>query len=130
MKKPFDIKRGYRTIGDRKIWFKSRMEANYARYLQFLLKQGEIRKWDYEPDTFEFKKIKRGTRFYLPDFRIIENNGKVRYIETKGYRHQQGETALKRMARYYPDIELDVVSYERYKVLSRQVRSLIKDWEV
>ena len=47
------------------LFVRSSWEANYARYLNWLVKLGEIKGWEYEADTFAFDKIKRGTRFWL-----------------------------------------------------------------
>ena len=55
-------KAGWREIAGRRIYFRSRWEANYARYLQWLKDRGEIVDWEYEPETFWFEKIKRGVR--------------------------------------------------------------------
>lgn len=86
------------TREDLGIYVRSRWEANYARYLNWLKSLGEIRDWKYEPDTFEFADIKRGTRFYTPDFKITEKNGETVYHEVKGWLDQRSATKLKRMA--------------------------------
>ncbi len=58
-------------LGD--TYFRSRWERNWARYLNFLVQHGEITGWEYEPKTFWFHKIKRGTRSYKPDFIKIKS---------------------------------------------------------
>ena len=55
-----------------------------ARYLNWLISRGELVSWEYEPDTFEFVKIKRGSRFYTPDFKLKEMDGSTVYWEVKG----------------------------------------------
>ena len=57
-------------LGD--ISFRSSWERNFARILNIWVKEKEIDAWYFEPDEFEFSNIKRGTRYYLPDFKIIE----------------------------------------------------------
>jgi len=47
---------------DLKQYFRSKMEANIARYYNYT---GV--KWIYEYKEFEFKNIKRGQRYYKPD---------------------------------------------------------------
>jgi len=80
-------KRGKREdLGD--IFFRSRWEANYARYLKWLLGHGDIAKWEYEPQTFTFHGETRGAITYLPDFRVTENSGKMIYHEVKGRKKQ------------------------------------------
>ena len=50
------------------------MEAGVALYLDFLVKQKQIKSWSYEKNIFIFEKIKFGTRSYRPDFRIVNND--------------------------------------------------------
>ena len=45
------------------LFVRSSWEANYARYLNWLVGLGEIKSWEYEPEEFEFKTIKKGNRF-------------------------------------------------------------------
>ena len=54
-------KAGWREIGGQRIYARSRWEANYARYLEWLRANGSIAKWEHEPETFWFEGIKRGT---------------------------------------------------------------------
>lgn len=109
-------------------FFRSSWEANYARILNWMKDRGQIFDWAFEADTFEFKGIKRGTRFYTPDFRIWTKTG-FEYHEIKGYMTQKGRTALERMGRYHPDIRVILIDAPRYKVLARQFKSLVPFWE-
>lgn len=113
------------------IYFRSRYEANYARYLNFLMANGcEIVKWEYEPDTFWFNKIKRGVRSYTPDFKVFLNNGQVEYHEVKGWDYSKGITARKRMVKYCPHIKLVLVGEEFFKAVKSQgFHRLIPTWE-
>lgn len=117
---------GYREDID--LYVRSRWEANYARYLNWLQTQGNIRAWAYEPETFVFEAIKRGTRTYTPDFKVIENDGRVVYHEVKGWMDQKSQTRLKRMAKYYPDIPVVVIDKPIYQAIG-QWRRLIPGWE-
>lgn len=112
-------------------FFRSTYEANYARYLNYLIANGsDIIAWEYEPDTFEFKKIKRGTRFYTPDFKIHLKNGHIEYHEVKGWDYPKGKTSRKRFAKYYPHLKLILIDEDFFKALKRQgVNSLIENWE-
>lgn len=109
-------------------YFRSSWEANYARFLNFLLARGEIERWDYEPETFWFHSIKRGTRSYTPDFRIVER-GATYYVEVKGWMDQKSATKLDRMARYYPDVDLRVVAAKQYREIQAKLGRLIDHWE-
>lgn len=92
-----------------------------------MVDRGEIMKWEYEPDTFDFP-VKRGTRHYTPDFKVWENDGSVVYYEVKGYMTQKGQTALKRMKKYHPDVKVVLVDKVIYGQIS-QLRRLIPHWE-
>lgn len=113
------------------MFFRSTYEANYARYLNYVIANGnDIITWEYEPDTFEFKKIKRGTRFYTPDFKIHLKNGHIEYHEVKGWDYPKGKTSRKRFAKYYPHLKLILIDDDFFKALKRQgVNSLIENWE-
>jgi hypothetical protein len=103
------------------IYFRAKWEANYARYLNMLKKLKAIHKWEYEPDTFWFEKIKRGVRSYKPDFKVWDRQGSdPYYIEIKGYLDQKSRTKLKRMAKYYPHIRVDVVSKKEYAEIRKR----------
>lgn len=110
-------------------YFRSAWEANWARYLNWLVDIGEILAWEYEPDTFEFTKIKRGTRFYTPDFKVKEKNGSIIYYEIKGYMDQKSQTQLKRMRKYYSQITIKVIDSEAYYAVARSVKTFISNWE-
>jgi len=122
-------KAGWRTIGGIKKYYRSRWEANYARYLEWLKQKGEIADWKHEPTTFWFENIKRGVRSYLPDFLVTENNGKQVYHEVKGWMDPKSKTKLKRMAKYYPDIPILLIDKSAYTALKKVLAGLISDWE-
>jgi hypothetical protein len=110
-------------------YFRSSWEANYARYLNFLIKQKQLFRWEYEPDTFWFESIKRGVRSYLPDFKLWDNEDSIPYyVEVKGWMDSKSKTKLSRMAKYYPDIKVIVVGATEYKEISK-FKALISDWE-
>ncbi len=117
-----------RDLGDR--YFRSRWEANYARYLNFLISHSHIASWEYEPDTFEFKGIKRGTRFYTPDFKVFDVDGSFEYHEVKGWDYPKGKTARKRFMKYYPQYKLILIDAEWFKAAKRQgLDKLVDNWE-
>ncbi len=110
---------GWYVISGKRFYFRSSWEVNYARYLEFLATKKEIVKWEYEPDTFWFEKIKRGVRSYLPDFKVFNNDGTFEYHEVKGYMDAKSKTKISRMALYYPDIKLIVIEKDSYKSIMR-----------
>lgn len=111
------------------IFVRSAWEANYARFLNFLIKNGEIKAWEYEPDTFMFESIKRGTRSYTPDFKVFQNDGSFIYHEVKGWMSPTSITKLKRMKKYYPEVRVDVIDKHRYRDISKTVSKMIPHWE-
>lgn len=110
------------------MYFRSSWEANYARYLNWLISIGEIFKWEYEPDTYEFP-VKRGSRFYTPDFKVFNNDNSVDYHEIKGYMDPRSATKLKRMAKYYPEIKVILISKDEYYSIQSVVSSIVPGWE-
>lgn len=110
------------------VFFRSAWEANYARYLNWLIERDEIKAWEYEPDTFEFEVIKRGTRFYTPDFKITNNDDSIEYHEIKGWMDQKSRTQLRRMEKYHPDVKVVVIDREAYRGIEKW-RGLISNWE-
>jgi len=88
-------KGGYRE--DLKQYFRSKMEANIARY--FNLREC---KWKYEPIEYFFSKIKRGQRYYKPDFVIYYLDDHF-LIEVKGFFRRNDKTKLRRFRKYYPE---------------------------
>jgi len=112
-------------------YFRSRYEANYARYLNFLIRNDSgIEKWEYEADTFWFDKTKRGVRSYTPDFKIYLTKGSIEYHEVKGWDYPRGKTARKRMAKYHPLVKLILIDEEFFKAFRRQgIDKLIEGWE-
>lgn len=122
-------KSGWRVIGSRLKFYRSRWEANYARYLEWLRVNAQIRAWEHEPETFWFDGIRRGTMSYLPDFRVTENDGRVRYHEVKGWMDQRSKTQIARMAKYHPEVELIVIEGRAYRAIARQIGRAVEGWE-
>lgn len=122
-------KAGWREIGGKRNYYRSRWEANYARYLEWLKVRGEIVDWVHEPETFWFEAIKRGVRSYLPDFRVFENDGSSKLHEVKGWMDSRSKTTLRRMAKYHPAETIIVVRERDYNSIARQLGRVIGGWE-
>lgn len=118
----------WRIIGGQRAFFRSKWEANYARYLEWLKARGEIDSWEHEPTTFWFKGVRRGTVSYLPDFRVIERGAEI-YHEVKGWMDGKSKTKIKRMAKYHPDVRLLVIDAKAYRSIAKTMAALIPDWE-
>lgn len=119
-------KRGFRE--DLGFSVRSAWEANYARYLKLLEKQGQIKAWHYEPREFKFP-VKRGVRSFRPDFEIMENTGRIEYHEVKGFMTPTSRVALNHMKRYYADYVVHVIDRKAYKEIEKKLGALIDEWE-
>lgn len=121
--------KGGRRVDLNNRYFRSSWEANYARYLNFLIDKKQIMSWEFEVDTFDFVGIKRGARFYTPDFKIKNINGTIEYHEVKGWMDLVSKTKLKRMKKYYPAIKVILIDKSRYSAIGNTARNFIPNWE-
>lgn len=129
-----DRKRGtwkaaWRTIGGKRKFYRSRWEANYARFLEWRRERGEVADWSHEPETFWFKGIKRGCVSYLPDFRVTMPDGAVEYHEVKGWMDAASKTKIKRMKKYHPSVVLVVIDSKSYRSLDKLLKNTVPEWE-
>lgn len=122
-------KQGWRTIGATKKYFRSIWEANYARYLQWMVNQGVIKDWEHEPQTFWFHNIKRGCLSYLPDFKVLNHDGSHIWVEVKGWMDPKSKTKIKRFKKYFPEEQLVIIESKWFKDNNKKLSILIKDWE-
>lgn len=121
-------KRGKRAdLGNQ--FFRSAWEANYARYLNWLVGNGQIVTWKYEPKTFIFEGIRKGTMSYTPDFVVVENNGEIVYHEVKGWMDATSKTRLKRMKKYFPEVKVIVIASKDYYAIANKLGRIIPGWE-
>jgi hypothetical protein len=120
-------RRGIRE--DLGFFVRSRWEANYARYLNWLHARGDIAGWEYEPQTFRFEGVSRGPYTYLPDFKVTEVSGKVVFHEVKGWMDASSRNRLKRFAKFYPDISLIVIDQKAYRQIEGKLWTVIPNWE-
>lgn len=121
-------KQGWRTIGGKTAYFRSKQEANYARFLDLMKRCGKLVDWFHEPDIFWFDGIKRGINNYTPDFKVIYETG-IEYHEVKGWMDSRSKTKIKRMAKYHPNVILKVFDIKWYRANEKKLKSLIPDWE-
>lgn len=127
-----------RPVGVRGIRFRSKAEANYAAYLDWLVHVGGVQSWDYEPRTFWFTLdavdggVRRGVTSYKPDFLVWQERatrGAWReWHEVKGYMDARSKTALARMKLYYPDETVIVIDSKQMAALKRQVGGVVPGW--
>lgn len=121
------IKRGKAAdLGD--VHYRSSWERNFARFLNWRVEKGEIKRWEYEAETFVFHGVTRGAVCYLPDFRLTYPDGSIEFVEVKGRETSKDRTKWKRMAKYYPNVKLTVFGESAYKSLSHNFGGL-PHWE-
>jgi predicted nuclease of restriction endonuclease-like RecB superfamily len=65
--------------------------------------------WQYEPKTFRFKQSAYTPDFYLPEFHI--------FIEIKGYFPSKIRQKLYRFKKFFPYLNLLVITEREYKKL-------------
>lgn len=121
------IKRGSAPdLGD--IKFRSSWERNVARWLNWRVAKGELLAWEYEPFTFTFPGVVRGAVCYTPDFKLHYADGRVEWLEVKGWETSKDRTKWRRLRQHYPQITLTVLGAPAYKSLSQQFGGL-PHWE-
>jgi NUMOD3 motif len=114
-------------LGD--MFFRSGWEANYARILNLQIEQGEIHRWEFEPDRFKFSVVK-GPRSYTPDFKVWkQEGGDFHYVEIKGWMDEKSRLKCHLMERFYPNVPIYIIGEKEYKNLQREFSSRIERWE-
>lgn len=118
-------KQFWAIVGDKQpIYFRSSWEYYYSLFLEKLRQERKIIDWKHEPKCFWFEGIKRGVRSYLPDFCITHLNGKEEWCEVKGYFDSKSQTKMKRMAKYYPEVNIRLVGSDWFKVNLKSCKAL------
>ena len=117
-------------IGDKRYYFRSKWERNYARFLQYAKSNQVIFDWQYEPKEFWFENIKRGVRSFKPDFLVIyHSKGLHSWYEVKGYMDSKSATKIKRMKKYYPEEFLTIVDKKWFQMFEKEYASQLSGWE-
>lgn len=120
-------KAGWRVIGGKRSYYRSRWKANYARVLQHQLKAGEILDWQHEPDRFQFANTETGCRSYLPDFKVFTTEGEY-YHEVKGWLDERSKTIFCLMAIEYPAVKIVVIDAAWFKA-NKHYPLILNEWE-
>lgn len=112
------------------VYFRSAWEANYARYLNLLMKMGVVKSWAFESETFWFENIRRGVRSFLIDFKVqYVSEERPVYVEIKGYMDKRSKTKISRFRKYYPQHRLEVIGSKEYYSMRNRWSSAIPNWE-
>jgi hypothetical protein len=126
-KSPHSTEKGYLVFRGVKKYYKSKWEMNYAHYLEWLLSRNEIVDWQYEPETFWFEGIRRGTTNYTPDFKVTTFTNGIEFHEVKGYMDPKSKVKLARMKKYHPEVKMVLIQREEMKAIG-QYSGLISGW--
>ncbi len=99
-------------------------------YLNYLKERGTIADWWYEKDAFKFP-VKRGTRFYTPDFKVLNTDQTIEYYEVKDYWDQKRRTRLMRMATYHSSAKVTTVVGGAFSrgLVTQEHHELLDCWE-
>lgn len=124
----FNFKGAWLELGGVKKFYKSAWERNYARFLEREKLAGRILHWSYEPKTFWFEKIRRGTRSYKPDFFVVKLGGEELFVEVKGWMTPKSKIQLKRMRIYFPQVKILLVQANWFKG-RKHFETEIEGWE-
>jgi hypothetical protein len=125
-------KHGKRLDLDNK-FFRSRYEANYARYLNYLIENNRdnVISWQYEPEKFAFKDNGYGIKAYTPDFKVFFSDSHYEYHEVKGWDYPKGIRARELFCKYYPKLTLVLISEDFFNRLHKEgIEKIITGWEV
>ena len=106
-------KREQTEIDGQRCYFRSRWEANYARYLGFYEPPETLRSGSTS-QRHSGLRLPRGCALFCPDFRVTENDGRVTYHEVKGWMDDRSVTKIKRMRIYHPSVKLIVIEKKGY----------------
>lgn len=122
-KNPYSRAKGGKRKDLNNIYFRSSWEANIARYYNYIGVE-----WQFEPKTFIFKNITRGSVSYTPDFYLPKED---KWIEVKGWMDGKSKTKLKRFAKQYPEEykKLKLITKKEYEEIKRKIAPFIKEWE-
>jgi len=86
------------------IRYHSGLEANDARWLDTLLKQGKIKKIERQ-HRIDLKVKGKHIAYHIVDFLITLNDGRKKYVETKGFPTDMWVRNRKHCQAQYPKIE-------------------------
>jgi hypothetical protein len=105
------------------MYFRSKWEANYALYLDWLVKMGKKKDWEYESEVYKFGDIKST---YKIDFKVIDFDGTFELHEIKGSMTASARTKLKRMKKYHPNVKVILIEKKQYDGIIRSMKGIIK----
>lgn len=106
----------------RKMKFKGSLEPQVFKGIKSYSGEGKF-KVEYEPDHIEYTLTKE----YIPDFRIEFKDGRVMYIEAKGFLRPEDRAKLLAVKAQHSDIDIRII-FERDNKMSRTSKVRYSDW--
>lgn len=76
----------------------NKTESRYAQELELRKRDGEILWWAFEPVTLRLA----SRTAYTPDFLVMHKDGKLEFVETKGFWRDDARVKIKVAARMFP----------------------------
>lgn len=95
--------------------FRSKLEADYAKFLDFMKHVTDpgmrVVEWSYEGAECKFDLVVEGTKIaqYTIDFKVLYGDGRIEYIETKGAVTRDFTQKWKLFKALYPDLNARIV---------------------
>lgn len=106
------------------IGFRSREEIHFYEYLKSELAKGNIKAFEYEPESFvvmepcSFMGKKVHSITYTPDFIVYDNEGNTIYYEIKGHLTEQAHLKVKLFKKWLSENEPN----SKYYMLARNLK--------
>lgn len=122
-------KAGWRTVGGKSIYFRSRWEFNYAAYLESLRVSGSVSSWVHEPKAFLLSTPGGRVRGYLPDFQVTLAAGDVQYHEVKGWMDERSREKLVLMSSQHPSAVIVLIDKAWFRKHEKTLSQTIPGWE-
>lgn len=90
------------------VWYASKSEARYARYLDARVKAGEVARWERQ---VRMKLVVNGEKVctVVPDFRVHFADGRVELHEVKGHSTPVWKIKMRLLKALHPEIEYVVI---------------------
>lgn len=101
-----------RTFPSKEANYKSQFERDFGQSLILLRKGGCKFRWKYESEKIKYNI----EHIYLTDFKLKGNNGKVIFIETKGYFKPRDRTKHLKIREQHPEYDI------RFIFMSSRIR--------
>ncbi len=129
MKGKYNSSAAWLEIGGKKKYFRSKMESNFAYYLEWLKNNGNIIEWQHEPCLFKLEGRMGTISHYKPDFVAVGVDEKWYWYEVKGYMDKRSQAKINAFRKQYPNLSLTVVDKKWFRDNSKKLKGLVPGWQ-